>query len=168
MKKIVFIITFISSISCYSQVQDEYQESNFQGQEEVSQHDPKVDLINSSSVGQTIKIGNLEIMKKDLGFFNWDDANAGISALGGGWRLPTKKELFILNVNKKLIGGFDAEFSYWSSTYDLAYDDGIWCVGITNSKTPNVITSEKIWQHNVRAVRTISPTSQNKTIKTKQ
>jgi hypothetical protein len=93
MKKIVFIITFISSISCYSQVQDEYKESNFQGQEEVSQHDPKVDLINSSSVGQTIKIGNLEIMKKDLGFFNWDDANAGISALGGGWRLPTKKEL---------------------------------------------------------------------------
>lgn len=165
MKKLFLLIGFMT-LTMNGQVQNEYEESTFQGQEEVSQRNPKVDLINSSSVGQTIKIGNLEIMKKDLGLFNWDDANAAISALGDGWRLPTKNELFILNVNKKIIGGFDAEFSYWSSTYDLAYDDGIWCIGITNSKTPNVITSEKTWEHNVRAVRTISPATQNKAKKT--
>jgi hypothetical protein len=131
MKNLLILIGFMT-LTMNVQGQNEYQESTFQGQEEVSQHDPKVDLINSSSVGQTIKIGNLEIMKKDLGLFNWDDANVGISKLGGGWRLPTKKELFILNVNKKI----------------------------------NVITSEKTWEHNVRAVRTISPTSQNNKNKT--
>lgn len=169
MKKFSVLITviFISSFSCYSQVQDEYQESTFQGQEEVSQHDPKVDLINPKSVGQTIKIGNLEIMKKDLGFFTWNDTNAAISALGNGWRLPTKKELYILHTYRKIIGGFDSEEFYCSSTYYLNDPDGdeIECLGFTDNKYPLSMSSSKTNEHKVRAVRTVSPVPQNKVAK---
>jgi hypothetical protein len=166
MKKLLFFIGFVS-LSINAQVQNEYQESTFQGQEEVSQHNPNVDLINSSSVGQTIKIGDLEIMKKDLGFFTWDDTNAAISALGNGWRLPTKKELYILHTNRKIIGGFDSREFYCSSTYYLNDPDGdeIECLGFTDNKYPLSMSSSKTNEHKVRAVRTVSPVSQSKVAK---
>ena len=63
----------------------------------------------------TVKIGNLEIMTEDLGEMNWDEANKACSALGDGWRLPTKDELNILYKNKEKTGGF-AKSTYWSST----------------------------------------------------
>ena len=71
----------------------------------------------------TIKIGtetkrrsdNLEVMTKDLGKMQWDDAVKACADLGDGWRLPTKDELNILYENKDNIGGF-ANSYYWSST----------------------------------------------------
>ena len=160
MKKLFLLIGFMT-LTMNGQGQNEYEESTFQGQEEVSQRNPKVDLINSNSVGQTIKIGNLEIMKKDLGLFNWDDANAGLSKLGGGWRLPTIKELLILKVNKKIIGGFDAEFYYWSST--LRKDANCSCdtylsAELSNDRyAANESPSQVTDHNNVRAVRSIAP-----------
>lgn len=38
------------------------------------------------------KIENLEVMNKDLGKMNWDDAMKEVAELGDGWRLPTKEE----------------------------------------------------------------------------
>tara|TARA_R110000824_G_scaffold168348_1_gene345333 strand:- start:156 stop:641 length:486 start_codon:yes stop_codon:yes gene_type:complete len=63
----------------------------------------------------TVKIGNLEIMTKDLGKKGWDDAMKACTDLGDGWRLPTKDELNLLFENREKIGGF-ANFGYWSST----------------------------------------------------
>lgn len=63
----------------------------------------------------TVKIGNLEVMTKDLGKMNWNDAKKACADLGGGWRIPTKEEGKILVENKKKIGGWDGSY-YWSST----------------------------------------------------
>lgn len=104
----------------------------------------------------TIKIGKLEIMKKDLGKFNWDDGNAAIDKLGDGWRLPTIEELNKIYYYRKKIGGFDEKDFYCSSSYNLDPNgDEIWCLGFTNDGIPNRMTSLKLYEHNVRAVRTI-------------
>ena len=62
----------------------------------------------------SIKIGNLEVMTKDLGNMNWYDAVKACDDLGSGWRLPTLKELNLLYENKEMIGGFTSNW-YWSS-----------------------------------------------------
>ena len=75
------------------------------------------------------KIGNLEVMNKDLGNrggYNWNEAKAAALALGKGWRLPTKEELHILYINRVKIGGFSRQ-SYWSSFEEntvRTYKDG--------------------------------------------
>jgi len=69
----------------------------------------------SSSIGQTVKIGNLEIAEKDfVEKMTWEAAKKACADLGDGWRLPTKDELNILFENKDKIGGF-SENNYWSS-----------------------------------------------------
>tara|TARA_B110000285_G_C14608422_1_gene373815 strand:+ start:166 stop:525 length:360 start_codon:yes stop_codon:yes gene_type:complete len=72
---------------------------------------------------KTVKIGNLEVMKKDLGEMDWYDAKKACAELGDGWRLPTKNELSFLYENKAKIGGFSDSY-YWSSTE--ADSDGAW------------------------------------------
>ena len=49
------------------------------------------------------------------GRFTWEDAKAKCSALGDGWRLPSKSELNELYKAKSAVGGF-SDFYYWSST----------------------------------------------------
>jgi regulator of replication initiation timing len=63
---------------------------------------------------KTVKIGNLEVMTKDLGKMEWDDAKRACADLGDGWRLPTRNELNILYINKDKIGGFE-DYGGWSS-----------------------------------------------------
>ena len=70
----------------------------------------------------TVKIGNLEVMTKDLGYMNWGDAERACESLGDGWRLPTKDELNILFKGKDVIGGFK-DGPYWSSTEGVAAGD---------------------------------------------
>ncbi len=165
---ILITLTFITTFGCYSQVQDEYQESTFQGAEEVSigQHNPIVDLINSNSVGQTIKIGNLEIMKNDIveETLNWNDATAACSNLGDGWRLPTKKELHVMYINRKKIGGFSSvsdtgKENYWSSTSESGFNENVYWQSFSDNDIS--LSSEKIWTYGVRAVRTITPAPSN-------
>ncbi len=70
----------------------------------------------NSIIGNTIKIGNLEIAQ--YGFTNemtWYVAMKACNDLGSGWRLPTQKELAILYVNRRKIGGFVYD-KHWSSS----------------------------------------------------
>ena len=96
----------------------------------------------------TIKIGNLEVMTKDLGEMTWEDAMKACADLGDGWRLPTKVELNVLYENKDKIGGFadlDTNLTndyYWSSTEvgnDVAwvqdFDDGVQYDGLLFAKS---------------------------------
>ena len=67
-------------------------------------------------IGKPVKIGNIYVAEN--GFpdeMNWVEAKKACAALGKGWRLPTKKELDILYVNRYEIGGFMRQY-YWSST----------------------------------------------------
>jgi hypothetical protein len=76
----------------------------------------KIEKSSNSIIGNTIKIGNLEVAEKDFPEKTyWDDAVKKCDDLGNGWRLPTKDELDILYQNKNKIGGFASE-GYWSST----------------------------------------------------
>jgi hypothetical protein len=61
-------------------------------------------------------IGNLEVYPNDLPEkYNWRESNKRCLEFGDGWRLPTINELKILCENKLIIGGFE-EDDYWSST----------------------------------------------------
>ena len=62
-----------------------------------------------------IKLGNLEVFKKDIGEFSFNDAMLECAKIGGGWRVPTKEELNQLFENKETIGHFTDGF-YCSST----------------------------------------------------
>ena len=96
---------------------------------------------------KTIKIGNLEVMKEDLGEMNWDDAVKACADLGDGWRLPTKDELNILYENKDKIGGF-ANWYYWSSK-EFVFNDA-WGQYFGNGSQSPGIKTETVY---VRAIR---------------
>ena len=57
--------------------------------------------------------------KKDLGLMSWTEAKTACADLFlngfSNWRLPTKKELNMMYLQKYTIGGF-ANYHYWSST----------------------------------------------------
>jgi hypothetical protein len=78
----------------------------------------------SEVIGKPIKIGNIEVSQYhyevDRGFRSptFAEAQAGCAALGNGWRLPTIKELELMDVNKAKIPQL-MDFlndAYWSST----------------------------------------------------
>ncbi|MFY7668305.1 MAG: DUF1566 domain-containing protein [Crocinitomicaceae bacterium] len=62
----------------------------------------------------------LEVMKKDLGKMNWEEAKKACENLGDGWRLPTIDEFRKIYKYKDKIGGFARKYC-WSSTET---DDG--------------------------------------------
>jgi hypothetical protein len=97
----------------------------------------------------TVKIGNLEVMTKNLGEMNWDEAVKACSALGDEWRLPSKDELNLLYLNKDEIGGFADKF-YWSS--EVVGNVNVWVQGFyIGLQLPN----GKDGNASVRAVRAI-------------
>jgi hypothetical protein len=73
---------------------------------------------------ESFTIGNIKIMKTDLGEMNWFDAKKACEDLGDGWRLPTIKELEYINKSKsfKILKLKQSYHDYyWSST---EVDDG--------------------------------------------
>lgn len=115
--------------------------------------------LSTSTIGKSIRIGNLEVAQFDFpDSMTWDDAVNACAALGKGWRLPTKNELNVLYQNKGKIGGFasasNSSSSYWSSTeHGFSSDDGeiAWCQ-VFYSGSQNYVP--KFFPQSVRAVRT--------------
>ena len=102
-------------------------------------------------------LGNLMIDNKDLAdSYNWDEAQKQIELLNSqnykdfnDWRLPTKKELNLMYLNKEDISGF-ANVYYWSSS---KYGDNYaWIQGFGNGCQDN---ANKSFTAYIRAVRTI-------------
>ena len=76
----------------------------------------------ASIIGKSVKIGKLEIAQFDFpAKMIWKDAAAACTALGKGWRLPTKPELQLIYLNRAKIGGFAKDY-YWSSSTSEYYD----------------------------------------------
>ncbi len=105
-----------------------------------------------SPKSEIVKVGNIEVMTKDLGKMYWDIADGACTYLRDGWRLPTKKELNLLYENKEKIGGFKNS-NYWSST-------GNWTQNMTDGLQGKSPRYYKLW---VRAVR--DPKSKIKSLK---
>jgi hypothetical protein len=101
----------------------------------------------NNNIGATVKIGNLEVMTKDLGIMEWATASKACADLGDGWRLPTKEELNTLYQNRYVIGGFTKNY-YWSSSEYV--NSSAWTQGFISGYQPNL---DKGNPNSVRAVR---------------
>ncbi|MHA8083167.1 hypothetical protein ACST14_07075 [Aquirufa sp. A-Brett2-15D] len=67
-------------------------------------------------IGKPIKVGNFIVAQHEFPVkYIWKNAKAICATLGPGWRLPSKKELYILYQNKIKIGNF-SKYGYWSSS----------------------------------------------------
>jgi hypothetical protein len=102
-----------------------------------------------------ITIGNLEIMKYDLGLMNWQEAKEKTSKLGSGWRLPTIEELVILFENSEKIDGFKTTY-YWGINEDTESDSeniSAWRFNMANGEQ---LLDQFEWhtRYGVRVVRT--------------
>ena len=94
-----------------------------------------------SVTGETIKLGGIEIAQFDFSSkMTWNQANSACSALGQGWRLPTRGELNRLYQNKGIIKGFKEDW-YWGSTEDKenraawqVFSDGLQGYGFKEGK----------------------------------
>jgi hypothetical protein len=66
-----------------------------------------------------VKIGELEVMKKNLGQFTWYETKTVCEKLGDGWRLPTRDEVInTLYPNKAKIPKLKKDDFYWSVSDD--------------------------------------------------
>jgi hypothetical protein len=105
--------------------------------------------LTNSIIGNTSKIGNIEIAQNDFpNKMNWDDANKACIELGDAWRLPTKDELNILYQNRYKIGGFSNN-DYWSSTEVFKFF--AWYQDFDNNLQDGINEYETFY---VRAIRT--------------
>ena len=99
-----------------------------------------------------LKIGNLEIAPNEFpSKMNWQNAKKACEALGNGWRLPTRDEMYILNDYKDKIGGFASLGGYWTSEVYGQDGDTWWVQDFFNGY------QNRNWDNKeyVRAVRTI-------------
>ncbi|MBL7765796.1 MAG: retroviral-like aspartic protease family protein [Chitinophagaceae bacterium] len=109
-----------------------------------------------SVIGNPIKLGKLVIAEHDFNKqMTWDEAKKNCSALGEGWRLPTKEELNYIYIHKDEIGGFVKD-SYWCSTTDASYKDenGRIFAGELDFEYGYYHTGPVDYDNYVRAVRT--------------
>ena len=78
--------------------------------------DNNLDKLRTSIIGNTFKLGNLEIAQFDIKEpLNWLDAQKAVKNLGQGWRLPGRVELDDMFKIRKKLG---ANQFYWSSVLD--------------------------------------------------
>jgi hypothetical protein len=113
----------------------------------------------SSIIGNTIKIGNLEVAQNNFPeYMTWNDAKNACAYLGNGWRLPTKDELWNMYLNKEKIGNCSNNY-YWSSTEysgseyrDYVYGTYNYAFAV-NFKTNILYDTNKSGKLCVRAVR---------------
>ena len=122
------IISVLFTINVFGQVDDEYKESEYRDQTNMdtifkkdARSDPSKKVYDPTAKTDpvnTIKIGNLEIMKNDLLLFgefdnmNFVKAKELCNSLGNGWRIPNRNELLLIYHNWKKISGFKG-VEYW-------------------------------------------------------
>lgn len=108
-------------------------------------------FISFQGFSQSVKVQEigLEVMTKDLGKMEWEDATIACAQLGDRWRLPTLDELIKMYKYRDKIGGFE-EFAYWSSS-EGAIDRFAWV--LYYNKEQNAYPDNKKFTSFVRAVR---------------
>ena len=79
--------------------------------------------LQSTVIGNSVKIGNLEIAENDFPYrMDWATAKKSCSDLGLGWRLPDALDRDIINKNLSKIPGLKLnDNGYWSNEEALAF-----------------------------------------------
>ena len=139
----IILIAFFSLISCG--------EKSSKSEKNII---PKKIILKNSTIGNSIKVGNLEIAQNDFpNKINWLEAKSACEKLGDGWRLPSREELNVLYKKHSKIGNFKNTI-YWSSTE--VSSDNVWEVDFGMSGFGDYYVNDKLNKWNARAVRTIT------------
>jgi hypothetical protein len=115
----------------------------------------KTDVKKLKHIENSITIGNLEIMKSDLGVMNWPEAKEKVSKLGNGWRLPKIGDLIILFENIEKIDGLNTTY-YWGINEDTESDSENITAWRFNMSNGEQLLDQFEWntRYGVRVVRT--------------
>ncbi len=70
-----------------------------------------------------ISIGNLDVMTKDLGFFDSKQADIACRKLGDGWRLPNEEELTMIYEQNDKLGSFKTNYYLGMGNEPDAYNE---------------------------------------------
>jgi hypothetical protein len=117
-----FSIFFILIISCKKDTSKNDTSNSFQ----------------SSIIGNSVKIGNLEIAQNDFPYkLDWATATKSCTDLGLGWRLPSSAEFNIISDNLSKIPGIKLkQGGYWLSRESKAYEPSNKYEGAENKLSP--------------------------------
>lgn len=106
-----------------------------------------------------ITIDNLDITKKDLGFFDSKQAEIECQKLGDGWRLPNEVELNVIYEQNDKLGTFKTNYylglGYETDAYSENADEKMYIrISILNGEIVVLQTDQEIYSvYGVRLVR---------------
>jgi hypothetical protein len=108
-----------------------------------------------------ITIGELDVMKTDLGFFDSKQAEIACKKLGDGWRLPNEAELSLIYDKNEELGEFKTNYYLGMDSGSNAYEENVTIylrVSIMNGEVVLLQTDQELFsQYGVRAVRDHKP-----------
>ena len=113
--------SFQEDISDYSQKADRVCKEFFGIASSSSQSAEENPTATIPQFNKQISIPNINFYiasEDEPGFFTWENAKLACESKGAGWRLPTIKELEIMNFQKNRIRnlyGYKGKWGYWSS-----------------------------------------------------
>ena len=97
-------------------------------------------------IGKPIRIGNLFVAEYNFPEnMTWINAKKACESLGKGWRLPTKKELILMEENHDKLEGFYNR-KFWGTNIKEGYERWLYQVG-----DMSVLEAQYTWS--VRAVK---------------
>lgn len=92
----------------------------------------------SKIIGNSIKIGNLEIAQNDFPYkLDWATATKSCSDLGQGWRLPFYADIETISNNLSRIPGIKInQGGYWLNEQSKAFEPSNQYIGFENKASP--------------------------------
>ena len=114
----VFLLPLFILFSCNNLEQNQNVQNNISKDTSVVQEENTSSVINyTPKEVQFYTIDNIDIMKEDLGIFNYDGAEDTCLKLKGDWRLPTSEELHLIYNHSDSLGDFKTKY-YLGVGYD--------------------------------------------------
>lgn len=170
MLRLYIIVICFTFLSCSSISEKEYNDKH------SSEFDAAQRLINQlvfqnnelSNPNSKVKIdfitiGNLDIMKMDLGFFDSKQAEIACKKLGDGWRLPNEAELNVIYEQNEKLGTFKTNYYLGTDSGLDAYKENedvmmYLRMSIISGEVVLLQTDQELFsQYGVRAVRDHKP-----------
>lgn len=97
-----------------------------------------------------IKIGKLFVARSDFkNQMKWAESRKACEKLIGGWRLPNRKELNFLYLNKKKIPGLTGKY-YWS--IEQSIENHAWLQFFNDGTQDDYLKYTKCWVRPVKSV----------------
>jgi hypothetical protein len=158
----IFCFTFLSFSSISETEYNDNHSNDSDTNQPVVQH-KEWSNPNSKVKIDFITIGNLDIMKMDLGFFDSKQAEIACKKLGDGWRLPNEAELNVIYEQNEKLGTFKTNYYLGTDSGLDAYKENedvmmYLRMSIISGEVVLLQTDQELFsQYGVRAVRDHKP-----------